>query len=218
MIGQIAMRSLVSTYYALETCLTSTSNIWFQAPLAARPSSEFSQRCRGGKLRHIGKPRTTMPLARPRLRPARSSGYQGHVGAASLGCKRPRLCRDRNLLRVKVRAIPRVKWGSAWILDLCVHLQLVWESSNFTRSSVPLIESLKSNAHFIIDARTGKNLTHSQSILLSRILAILILLIIYQSCPLCLDSHTLIGGVRLVIGTHSPQNCKNVNPPLKNTA
>ena len=46
--------------------------------------------------------------------------------------------------------------GSAWFLDLCVHLQLVWESSNFTRSSVPLIESLKSNAHLIIDARNGK--------------------------------------------------------------
>jgi len=56
--------------------------------------------------------------------------------------------------------------GSAWFLDLCVHLQLVWESSNFTRSSVPLIESLKSNAHFIIDARKRKNLTHLQSILL----------------------------------------------------
>src|SRR6516165_1690019 len=57
--------------------------------------------------------------------------------------------------------------GSAWFLDLCVHLQLVWESSNFTRSSVPLIESLKSNAHLIIDARNGKtNLTHLQSILL----------------------------------------------------
>jgi len=56
--------------------------------------------------------------------------------------------------------------GSAWFLDLCVHLQLVWESSNFTRSSVPLIESLKSNAHLIIDARNGKNFTHLQSILL----------------------------------------------------
>jgi len=43
-------------------------------------------------------------------------------------------------------------------LDLCAHLQLVWESSNFTRSSVPLIESLKSNAHLIIDARNGKKL------------------------------------------------------------
>jgi len=47
-----------------------------------------------------------------------------------------------------------------------VHLQLVWESSDFTRSSAPLIESLKSNAHLIIDARNGKNLTHLQSILL----------------------------------------------------
>jgi len=47
-----------------------------------------------------------------------------------------------------------------------VHLQLVWESGNFTRSSLPLIESLKSKAHLIIDARNGKNLTHLQSILL----------------------------------------------------
>src|SRR6516162_6257833 len=52
------------------------------------------------------------------------------------------------------------------LLDLCVHLQLVCESSNFTRSSVPLIESLKNNAHLIIDARKRKNLTHLQSILL----------------------------------------------------
>ena len=37
-------------------------------------------------------------------------------------------------------------------------------------------------------------------------------------CLPCLDFHTLIGGVRLVIRTHSPQNCKNVNPPLKKTA
>jgi hypothetical protein len=47
-----------------------------------------------------------------------------------------------------------------------MHLQSVWESSNFTRSSVPLIESLKSNAHLVIDARKRKNLTHLQSILL----------------------------------------------------
>jgi len=47
-----------------------------------------------------------------------------------------------------------------------VHLQLVWEPSNFTRSLVPLIESLKSHAHLIINARNGKNLTHLQSILL----------------------------------------------------
>jgi 23S rRNA-intervening sequence protein len=37
-----------------------------------------------------------------------------------------------------------------------VHLQLMWESGNFTRSSVPLIESLKSKPHSIIDARNGK--------------------------------------------------------------
>ena len=47
-----------------------------------------------------------------------------------------------------------------------MHLQLVLESNNFTRSSVPLIESLKSNAHLIIDVRKRKNLTHLQSILL----------------------------------------------------
>jgi hypothetical protein len=46
--------------------------------------------------------------------------------------------------------------GSAWFWILYVHLQLVWESGNFTRSTVALIESLKSKAHLIIDARRGK--------------------------------------------------------------
>jgi hypothetical protein len=61
---------------------------------------------------------------------------------------------DRNLPGVKVQAIPR--GGQRLVLDLRVHLQLLWESGNFTRSSVPLIESLKSKAHLIIDARNGK--------------------------------------------------------------
>ena len=39
-------------------------------------------------------------------------------------------------------------------------------SGSFSRPSVPLIESLKSKAHLIIDARESKNLTHLQSILL----------------------------------------------------
>jgi hypothetical protein len=42
-----------------------------------------------------------------------------------------------------------------------MHVHLVWESSNFTVSWVPLIESLKSKAHLITDARKRKNLTHS---------------------------------------------------------
>src|SRR5262249_23940443 len=74
------------------------------------------------------------------------------------------LMRDRNLLGVKVQAIPR--GGQGLVLDLCVHLQLLWESGNLTRSSVPLIESLKNKAHLIIDAQNGKNLTHLLSILL----------------------------------------------------
>jgi len=47
-----------------------------------------------------------------------------------------------------------------------MHVQLEWESSNFTGASVPLIESLKSKAHLVTDARKWKNLTHLQSILL----------------------------------------------------
>src|SRR6516165_6116845 len=100
-------------------------------------------------------------LARPRLRPARSrvskaAGEQHRLGKAAS------LMRDRNLLRVKVRAFPR--GGQRLVLDLCVHLQFVRESGNFARSSVPLIESLKSKARLIIDARKRKNLTHLQSI------------------------------------------------------
>jgi hypothetical protein len=32
---------------------------------------------------------------------------------------------------------------------LCMHVQLGWQSDNFTGSSVPLTESLKSKAHLI---------------------------------------------------------------------
>jgi|SRR6516162_7153347 len=52
------------------------------------------------------------------------------------------LMRDRNWLRVRVRSIPGAT-GSAWFLDLRVHLQSVWESSNFTPSSVPLYRILE---------------------------------------------------------------------------
>jgi len=49
---------------------------------------------------------------------------------------------------------------------LCLHVQVVWESNYFTGSWVPLIESLKSKAHLITDARKRKNLTHLQRVLL----------------------------------------------------
>jgi hypothetical protein len=45
-------------------------------------------------------------------------------------------------------------------------VKAVVESGNFTRCAVPLIESLKSKVHRIIDVRQRKNLTHLQSILL----------------------------------------------------
>ena len=91
-------------------------------------------------VRNLCEREADLPLARPRLRPASSSDYQGRVGAASL--ERSGLAyAGPKFVEVKVRAIPRVK--RAWSLDLCVHLQFVQESSNFTRSSVPLIESLK---------------------------------------------------------------------------
>ena len=41
----------------------------------------------------------------------------------------------------------------------------MWEQHRLGEAA-SLIESLKSNAHLIIDARTGKNLTHLQWILL----------------------------------------------------
>jgi hypothetical protein len=47
-----------------------------------------------------------------------------------------------------------------------VHFQLVSEAGNFNRSLVPLMESLKSKAHPITDARKQKNLTHLQRVLL----------------------------------------------------
>jgi hypothetical protein len=42
-----------------------------------------------------------------------------------------------------------------------MHVQLGWQSDNFTGSSVPLIESLKSKAHLIPDVRKGKKLDSS---------------------------------------------------------
>jgi hypothetical protein len=39
---------------------------------------------------------------------------------------------------------------------------LVWECDNFTGSSVPLIESLKSEAHLMTDVRKRKNSTRLQ--------------------------------------------------------
>src|SRR5262249_49962040 len=74
--------------------------------------------------------------------------------------------RDRNLLRLKVRAIPRAKRAALGFWICAFILQLLWESHNFARSSVPLIESLKSKARLIIDARKRKNLAYLQSILL----------------------------------------------------
>ena len=53
-----------------------------------------------------------------------------------------------------------------------MHVQLGWQSDNFTGSSVPLIESLKSKAHLIPDVRKGKNLTHCNKFRFSRILAV----------------------------------------------
>jgi hypothetical protein len=38
---------------------------------------------------------------------------------------------------------------------------MAWESDNFTGSSVPLIESLKSKAHLITDARETEKLDSS---------------------------------------------------------
>ena len=87
----------------------------------------------------------SLMLARPRLRPARF----GWV-------KWPRSQRDRNLLRVKSLGTSSRTAGSGCFFDLCMHEQLVWEFDNFTGSSVPLIESLKSKAHLITDVRKRK--------------------------------------------------------------
>jgi hypothetical protein len=70
------------------------------------------------------------------------------------------------LLRVKSPGTSSRTAGSGCFFDLRMHVQLEWESSNFTGASVPLIESLKSKAHLVTDARKWKNLTHLQSILL----------------------------------------------------
>jgi hypothetical protein len=40
------------------------------------------------------------------------------------------------------------------------------EFGNFSSSSVPLVESLKSKAHLVTDAEKRKNLTHLQRVLL----------------------------------------------------
>jgi hypothetical protein len=67
---------------------------------------------------------------------------------------------------LRVRALPRAQPAAAVFLICARIVQLVWESSNFTGSSVPLIESLKSKAHLITDAWKRKNLTHLQLVLL----------------------------------------------------
>jgi len=72
--------------------------------------------------------------------------------------------RDRNLLGVKVQAIPR--GGQRLLLDLCVHLQLVWESGNFTPFLGPALRILEKQGPFDHRYTKRKNLTHLQSILL----------------------------------------------------
>jgi hypothetical protein len=52
--------------------------------------------------------------------------------------------RDRNLLRVKSPGNSSGAAAAFRFLISCMHVQLVWKSGNFTGSSVPLIESLKS--------------------------------------------------------------------------
>jgi len=66
------------------------------------------------------------------------------------------------LVRVKSPGSCSSRAGSGWSFDWCMHVQLVWESNNFTGSSVPLIESLKSKAQLITDLQKRKNLTHLQ--------------------------------------------------------
>ena len=71
--------------------------------------------------------------------------------------------RDRSLLKVKVQAIPR--GGQRLLLDLCVHLQLVWESGNFTPFLGPALRILEKQGPFDHRYTKRKNLTHLQSIL-----------------------------------------------------
>ena len=74
---------------------------------------------------------------------------------------------DRNLLiNVKSPGSSARPLGSGWYSDWCMHVQLVCESDNFTGSSVPLIESLKSKAQLITEVWNQKNLTHLQRLLL----------------------------------------------------
>jgi hypothetical protein len=70
------------------------------------------------------------------------------------------------LLRVKTPANSSRATGHVWSFGLWAHVKPVWEFGSFTRSAVPLIESLKSKAHRLIDVPQRKNLTHLQSILL----------------------------------------------------
>ena len=104
-----------------------------------------------------------MKLARPRLRPARGRGSKTAWEQHRLG------------ETASLRAGPKFVKGpgtSSHAADigsffgLCLHVQVVWESNYFTGSWVPLIESLKSKAHLITDARKRKNLTHLQRVLL----------------------------------------------------
>ena len=81
------------------------------------------------------------------------------MGAASLAAG-PKFVKGQKSGPILARS------GERLFFDLCVHVQLVWEFGNFTGSSVPLIESLKSKAHLITDARKRKNLTHLQPVLL----------------------------------------------------
>src|SRR6516225_7737148 len=103
--------------------------------------------------------RNVHSLARPRLRPARFRGSKA-AWEQRRWVKRPRSQRDRNLLRVKSLGTSSRTAGSGSSFDLCMDVQLAWQSDNFTGSSVPLIESLKSKTHLITDVRKRKNLTH----------------------------------------------------------
>ena len=88
------------------------------------------------------------------------------MGAASVRGEAASLTAGPKLLRVKSPDMSSSTAGSGWSFALCTHVQLTWQSDNFTGSSVPLIESLKSKAHLITDARKRKNLTHLQRVLL----------------------------------------------------
>jgi len=93
------------------------------------------------------------------VRDSKAAWEQHRLGEAAS------LPRDRNF---KVKS-PRNSSRAAcldWFFHLCVHVQLAWELGNFSSSSVPLIESLKSKTHLVTDAEKRKNLTHRQLSLL----------------------------------------------------